>query len=128
LQKQSADEKARLRQFIIGNFAQDLLPVLDSFEMAMKNKQVWEQVDENWRKGIEYILQQFHTTLEQYGIKPLQTKIGDEFDPNMHESMEQIETDEDSKDGTIAEIIQEGYKNGETILRPTKVKVFSNQK
>ena len=42
---------------------EDLLPVLDSFEMAFKNKEKWEAVDENWRTGVEYIYNQLIESL-----------------------------------------------------------------
>lgn len=95
---------------------QDLLPVLDSFEMAMKGE-AWESVDKNWRTGVEYIRQQLQKVLEEYGV----TEIADpnaDFDPNLHDPMES--EDEGTK---IIEIIQKGYQMNGNVLRPAKVKL-----
>ena len=111
--------KTKTVERVVGDF----LPILDSFDMAMGNKEVWESVDKNWRVGIEYIHGQFHKTLEDYGIEPIDT-VGADFDPNIHEPMETVDTDDASQDHTIARIIQKGYKMGGKIIRPARVVVW----
>lgn len=102
---------------------ENLLPTLDSFEMAFTNKEAWEKVDANWRMGIEYIHQQFMTSLADSGIEKID-KVGVSFDPNLHQSIESIPTDDQSKDHTIERVIQTGYKIGERIIRPARVNIF----
>jgi len=112
----------------------DLLPALDSYDMAFANKDAWEKVDKNWRVGVEYIHQQILKALSEYGVSAIETKVGDKFDPNLHEPIENVEAEDEKADGAIAEITQTGYRitdsalrdsKGKTkILRPTRVKVF----
>jgi molecular chaperone GrpE len=108
-----------LRERIIGRF----LTVADSFNMAFANKQAWEKVDPNWRKGVEYIYAQMNTVFEEYGVKPIGIE-GESFDPNIHQSIDMVETDDKEKDHKIANIIQVGYKIGDRVIRPARVNVF----
>jgi len=111
--------KKKTTEKVIGDF----LPILDSFDMAMGNKAVWESVDKNWRVGIEYIYSQFLTVLENQGISPID-QVGVEFDPNLHEPFEMKETDNQSDDHKIAQVIQKGYKLGDKVIRPARVVVW----
>jgi molecular chaperone GrpE len=109
----------------------NLLPALDSFDMAMANKEAWEAVDKNWRMGIEYILQQLTTGLGEAGVTKID-QVGVPFDPNLHQSIETIPTDDESKDHTIEKVLQTGYKIGDgtassphgRVVRPARVNVF----
>jgi molecular chaperone GrpE len=102
---------------------ENLLPTLDSFDMAFANKEAWESVDKNWRMGIEYIFQQFTTNLADSGVERID-KVGVPFDPNLHESIESIPTTDQSKDHTVEKVLQAGYKIGERIVRPARVNIF----
>src|SRR3989338_8582916 len=48
-----------------------ILTVIDSFDMAFANRELWEKVDENWRKGVEYIHSQMNSIFEEYGVKEI---------------------------------------------------------
>ena len=100
-----------------------LVPALDSFDMAMSNKEAWEKVDQNWRTGVEYIYNQFLTSLGENGVSTID-KMDVSFDPNLHQSIETLDTDDESKDHIIAKIIQKGYKMGDRIIRPARVVVY----
>jgi molecular chaperone GrpE len=91
--------------------------------MAMGNKTAWEAVDKNWRQGIEYIHSKFLQSLADNKVTVI-SSIGAKFDPMLHESIESIPTDDESKDHIIESVIQSGYKIGERILRPARVKIF----
>ncbi len=123
LKKSSNDNLKDLREYTLQGFIEELLPVLDSFEMAMKNKESWEAVPENWRKGVEYIYNQLKGILTNNGIEAIE-KVGEKFNPEIHHSVEEIETAESEKDHTIEEIIQKGYKTSKGVIRPAKVKIF----
>ncbi len=124
LQKQHASQMENLKTYIVSGFVEDLLPVLDSFSMAMANTEVWEKVDQNWRMGIEYILKQFNDTLDRYEVREIECGTGDSFDPELHQAMDKIETDDQNQDGTIESVMQKGYKVKDTVIRPVKVKTF----
>lgn len=122
------DEETRVKDKIAYSrerLIMDFLPVLDSYDMAFANKEAWEKVDKNWRMGVEYIHQQLLKVLADYQVYPIDTKIGDAFDPNIHQSIENIATDDKEKDHTIAQITQSGYKLADRIIRPARVNVFA---
>lgn len=104
----------------------DLLPVLDSYDMAFSNKEAWEKVDKNWRMGVEYIHQQILKVLADYGVTEIAPSVGDNFDPHFHQPIESIKSDENEKDNTIEKLIQKGYKNSKQTLRPARVNVYTN--
>ena len=123
LQKESDARFARGKETGIEELTDSLLPALDAFDMAMGNKTAWEAVDKNWRQGIEYIHSKFLQSLADNKVTVI-SSIGAKFDPMLHESIESIPTDDESKDHIIESVIQSGYKIGERILRPARVKIF----
>lgn len=123
LKKELDEVRTTTKQKTTERVVMDFLPVLDSFDMAMGNKEVWESVDKNWRMGIEYINSQFHKVLENHGIEPIDS-VNVEFDPNLHETMETVETDDATQDHKVSKIIQKGYKMGDRVIRPARVVVW----
>lgn len=117
-----ADRKFATRRFIM-----DLLPVLDAYDMAQGNKDAWEAVDKNWRVGIEYIFNQLHGVLEKEGVVPF-GNIGDEFDPALHESMEHVPVEDEEENDKVVQVLQKGYKMGDIVLRPARVKTGEHKK
>ena len=117
------NEKARtsLRSHIQSESVYDILPVIDSFQMAMAGE-AWEAVDSNWRVGVEYIYQQLWKILEGYGVTEI-NEINTDFDPNMHEPMEMEPVQDENQHDQVLAIIQKGYRMGDRVLRPAKVKV-----
>lgn len=100
----------------------ELIPLADSFDMAMGNKVAWEQAPENWRRGIEYIYNQLTSIFKDNGLEMLIPKPGDPFDPNVHESIGLIPTEDQKQDGTILEVVTKGYILQGKIIRPAGVK------
>ena len=100
-----------------------ILPVLDAYDHAKGNKEAWEKVDSNWRSGIEYILGSLQKTLEGEGLVSF-GKEEEVFNPELHDPIEIIETNDKEKDDKIATVISNGYKLGNSIIRHAKVKVY----
>lgn len=123
LQKSTDEDKKRVRGFIEEGMIEELVPVVDSFAMAMQNKEAWEKVDQNWRTGVEYIHQQLMNVLKEHHLSVFGT-IGDVFDPSLHQAVSDTETDDSKLDHRLASVLQQGYKLGDTILRPARVSVF----
>jgi molecular chaperone GrpE len=121
--KQEEDRKTMFSESMRERILTRFLSVIDSFNMAFANKEAWEKVDENWRKGIEYIYSQMNNIFEEYGVKPIGVE-GESFDPNFHQSIEMMETKEKEKDHKISQVVQQGYQLGERVLRPAKVNVY----
>ena len=125
-QNYKKDEDKRIldrANFIKEKFLTDFLSVLDSFDMAMQNKEAWESVDKNWRIGIEYIFSQTLSALEKNGVTPI-GEVGVKFDPAFYQAVETEETESAENDGLISAVIQKGYRMGDKIIRPARVKVY----
>ncbi|MDH5441995.1 MAG: nucleotide exchange factor GrpE [Candidatus Nomurabacteria bacterium] len=126
LQKSLDAERGQIRKRATLGLILDLLPSLDNFESAMKNREVWESVDANWRTGIEYIYQNLQRTLQENGVTEIQTT--GQMDHELHEPLEVIETDNKKQDNEIAETVQKGYKMDGQIVRTARVKVYQFKK
>jgi len=120
--KASENTSARIASATKEHLLVELLPALDSFDMAFSNKEVWGRVDETWRTGIEYIHAHLLSVLSQNGFT-LFNPEGEQFDPNSHESLETILTTKKKDDGKIISVLQKGYRKDGVIVRPAKVKV-----
>lgn len=121
--KDEAERNTKFREYAKEQVLESFLSVNDSFNMAFANKDAWEKVDKAWRTGIEYIYNQMQNTFAEFGVSAVGI-LGEKFDPNIHESIETVSTDEENKDHTVATVIQKGYKFGERILRPARVNVY----
>ena len=97
-------------------FIEKILPVIDNFELALKNV----KDNSDFVKGMELIYSQLLTLLEKEGVKPINA-VGEMFDPYLHEALMQEESDK--KVNTVLEEFQKGYFLKDKVLRHTKVKV-----
>jgi molecular chaperone GrpE len=121
--KRDEEAKVEFLKFAKQGVIEELLPALDSFDMAMGQKEKWESVSAEWRKGVENIQVQLLGTLSKHDVKPYGV-IGDAFDPNLHHSIATVQTEEKSNDHKIAEVLQKGYVMSGKVVRPALVKVF----
>ena len=121
--KEEDTRRGELTKFASEGLVEDLLPVLDSFTMAFSNREAWEKVDANWRKGVEYIYTQFFSVLEARGLTEIGI-IGEQLDPRNHIAIETIPTDEELKLHTVAEVVQKGYRLHSKVIRPARVKAW----
>lgn len=127
LQKNTNDHIKDLREYIVGGFVSELLPVVESFEMAFSNKESWEKVDKNWRTGVEYIYNQLQSAIKNYGVDEInETNIN--FNPEIHQAVNLVDTKEEEKDNKISNVIQKGYRHGNQIIRPAKVEIYKFSK
>jgi molecular chaperone GrpE len=101
----------------------EILKILDNFEEALKNLPK-ELKDHPWIKGILQIKEGMLKILENEGVREIETKIGDNFDPNIHEAVEIGEGEE----GKILQIFQKGFLWKGKVFRPAKVKVGKSNK
>jgi len=122
--KEEEDNRSRIYKNCRLEMIDDLLPTLDSFDMAFLNKDSWEAVDKNWRVGVEYIHSQLLSVLDKYDVKQI-GQVGEEFNPELHHSVETVETDDPSEDHKVIEVLQKGYQMGDEVIRPARVKVAS---
>lgn len=104
-------------------FFEDLLPVLESFGMAFSNKEAWEKAPKEWRVGVEYIHSQLLEALKQHHIEEYAPKAGEKLDPRFHAPVATIPVTDEALDHTIVEVVKNGYKRADKVLRPADVKI-----
>jgi len=120
--KRSRRELVDARRFTKADLLRSLLEILDNFERALSSLQEngKEQQDLNgYQAGIGLIYQQFQETLAEQGLRRIEA-LGEEFDPNLHEAIQQLEQ-EGAEAGQIIEVVQPGYKLDDLVLRPSRV-------
>ena len=115
--KRSIDEMDKTRKYAIENFASEILLVKDSLDASLM---VDESSLENYKEGMELTSKQLTSVFEKLNIKEIDPK-GEVFDPNFHEAMTMVESDQDAN--TVISVMQKGYTLNERVLRPALVKV-----
>lgn len=98
-----------------------LLPVLDDFDRGIA--EIKKAGDSELLKGMELILNKFNNTLTQKGLEKVDAKAGDVFDVELHEAITQIPAPSDDMKGKIIDVVEQGYKLGDKIIRYPKVVV-----
>ena len=129
LRRRLEREKEDLGNYIVSNFAKEILSVVDNLQRAIKSiedKKEDESAFNTFVEGIELTEKQLITSLEKFKIKKINTN-NEKFDPNLHQAMFEIEG-KNSEAGRISEVIQDGYTIGDRLLRPAMVGVFKSKK
>lgn len=121
--KRAAREQQEFREFAAADVIRNFLPVLDSFERALKTP---SKESGDFRSGFELMYRQFQDALQKLGVQPVPAE-GKPFDPRVHEAVEMVDTT-DAEDHQVLEELQRGYKYKGRLLRPAMVKVARNHK
>lgn len=95
----------------------EILSVIDNFERALAA----ECSDENYKKGVEMIFNQYTAILTKLGVTEIEA-MGQPFDPNVHHAVNQVE-DENFGENTVCQVFQKGYKLGDKVIRCAMVVV-----
>jgi len=122
LKKAHSNDISKMSSYAGEAVLTELISVLDSFDMAFANKQVWGKVDETWRLGVEHIHTQLLAITSNFGLKAYGEE-GDSFDPERHDSVESVKVEDSSKDNIIVSVLQRGYQIKDKIIRAARVKV-----
>ena len=112
-------ERQEDRRHGIGRLIEDLLPVLDAFERALKAHD--DPAYEEYRKGLELIYRQLWDTLARHGLERIAAS-GKPFDPYYHQAIERVESAE-HPEGTILDVLQDGFLFHGRVVRPSVVRV-----
>ncbi len=115
--KRTEREKASVAEFAKAGLIKQLLPILDNIDRASAA----DHDSADYTKGIEMIVKQFEAIASNLGIQEI-AKVGDQFDPNFHEAVMHIE-DETLGENVISQVLQKGYKIGDTVIRAAMVQV-----
>ena len=116
--RRQQEEMARSRQHLLESLMEALLPILDNFERALQAAEATREL-EPLLEGVRLTERQIKALLAQYDIHPIKA-VGQPFDPNLHEAVQRIETNE-YEDGIIIDEVERGYRIGERVLRPSRV-------
>ena len=119
--KRAAREQQEFREFAAADVIKNILPVLDSFERALKAP---AGNSDDLRSGLELIYRQFQDALQKMGVRPIES-VGKPFDPRVHEAIEMVDTNE-AEDHHVLDELQRGYNYKGRLLRPAMVRVARN--
>lgn len=112
--KRLDEEKINDRERIKLQYIEDILPLCDSFSMALADP-AFQALPENLKKGVLGINGQLSSILRSYGVEEF-GQVGEEFNPNIHEALA-----DNGGEHNISEVLSKGYRIGEKLIRPAKV-------
>ena len=117
--RRGVENEARARTQGMMGVARGVIPVLDQFELALAQKGL---TAEQAAQGLQLLQSELWKSLERVGVEQIEPNIGDAFEPGKHEAVMQKSVD-GVQAGAISMKMQNGYRIGETVLRPAKVAV-----
>ncbi len=118
--KRTSKERIELFKTASKDVMVSMLPVLDDFERALLHIEDDKEAEE-LRKGVVLIYQKLLTTLSQKGLAAMEVKKGDVFDSEIHQAITQVPAPNKKLKGKIIDVVEKGYKLGETVIRFPKV-------
>ena len=118
--KRIEKEHAAIYKNALGRAVLRYLEIKDDLELALKNRPA-DGDGAKWAVGIELILRKLQGFLDTEGVLAIDAE-GQMFDPNEHEAIS-MEPSEDHESGQIIEVVQTGYRLGDRVLRPARVRV-----
>jgi molecular chaperone GrpE len=114
-------ERSEYVQFASAELMRELLNAMDSFDLAIHNASADSGGNDNMLRGLDLIYKQFQDTLARFGLKAIEAR-GQTFDPNLHQAVSTIPTD-DVAENTVVEELRKGYMLNGRLLRPAMVSV-----
>lgn len=118
--KEEPEKMKSLVDYNTESIVSEILPIIDSFEMA--ERQIPEEEKQNkFISGLISIKIDINNLLKSQGVEELEC-VGKPFDPHFHEAVEMIDADGES--GIIVEELVKGYTRGQKLIRPAKVKII----
>jgi len=113
-------QKTQAIDYAVEKFVKDLLPIIDTLELAVKNiKGKDDECAKEMVEGVELTLKKMVDTFKNHGIEAVEHE---EFDPNLHQAIQQVPSEE-HEEGAIVEIYQKGYKLKDRLIRPSMVTI-----
>jgi molecular chaperone GrpE len=125
VRKRSRRELVDGRRFAQAEVLRSFLEVQDNFERALQSMANGDDTDssKSLREGVELIFQNFRRVLKDQGVQPIEA-LEQEFDPTVHEAVGQLPR-EGVEPGKVIEVVQQGFRHGDMILRPSRVIISS---
>ncbi|EJM98184.1 nucleotide exchange factor GrpE [Herbaspirillum sp. YR522] len=118
IRRRAQDDIAKAHKFAIEGFAESLLAVKDSLEMALKldNPSL-----ESLKEGVEMTLKQLSSAFEKNKLQEVNPQAGEKLDPMKHQAISAVPAEQDAN--TVVTVLQKGYVISERLLRPALVTV-----
>ena len=118
LKRRMNEEREKLTNYAAENLITGILPVLDNFQRALENQ---KDCSDEFVAGVEMIYKQLQDVLKKDGVEEM-NPLGEDFDPNKHEAVIQVESEE-YEENKIIEVLRKGYILKDKVIRPAMVKV-----
>ena len=118
--KRSEKEKSQMFDLGAKTIVEKILPVIDNFERGLAAVPD-DKKDDPFITGMDKVYKQMLTELDAAGVKPIEC-VGQEFDPDFHNAVMQVENDE-LESGTVAQELQKGYMYKDSVVRHSMVSV-----
>lgn len=116
--KRTARMRMETREEVLRDVLLQIAPILDNLSRALAQE---SQKTESLKQGIELIYGQFKDVLKRYGLEEIEA-IGEVFDPNLHEALMEVES-QDHPPGSVVEEMEKGYTLNKKVVRPARVVV-----
>jgi len=127
--KMQTEAQKEFVKYSAQNVVMQIIPVLDNFHMSTDHVPE-DQKNNAWVTGIMHIQKQLENVLKENGVTEIETKVGDKFNPEVHEaihdsSQKSVDSKQEKSEGQelIKKIVMKGYKLNGKIIRPVKVTV-----
>ena len=120
--KRTEKEKTQMYDMGAKSIIEKILPVIDNFERGLAAVPE-EQREDAFDVGMDKVYRQMLTELDASGVKPIEA-VGQEFDPNFHNAVMQVESEEYDS-GVVAQELQKGYMYKDSVVRHSMVAVVS---
>jgi molecular chaperone GrpE len=118
IRRRAQEDIAKAHKFAIENFAESLVPVKDSLEMALKLETPSMQ---SLKEGVEMTLKQLSAAFERNRLVEINPVAGEKLDPMKHQAISTVPAEQDAN--TIVSVLQKGYMIADRLLRPALVTV-----
>lgn len=122
IRRRAQDDIAKAHKFAVEGFAESLLSVKDSLEMALK---VESPSLESLKEGVEMTLKQLSSAFEKHKLLEVSPQVGEKLDPMKHQAVSAVPAEQDAN--TVVAVMQKGYTISERLLRPALVIVAAGK-
>jgi molecular chaperone GrpE len=116
IRRRAQEDVAKAHKFAVESFAEAMVPVKDSLEMALK---VETPTVESLKEGVEMTLKQLSSAFERNRLIAIEPAQGEKLDPNKHQAVAVVPADQEAN--TVVAVLQKGYMIADRLLRPAIV-------
>lgn len=116
IRRRAQEDVSKAHKFAVESFAEAMVPVKDSLEMALK---VENPTLESLKEGVEMTLKQLNSAFERNRLMEVMPAAGDKLDPNKHQAVAMVPAEQEAN--TVVAVLQKGYMIADRLLRPAIV-------